>query len=510
MEGNSEIADFFAGKSVFLTGITGFLGKVVLEKLLRSCPDIGSIYVLVREKKGQKSKDRINKITSEKLFEGLQRDRPEVFNKVVVVAGDLSEPNMGVSNVDMERMIRDVSIVIHGAASVRFDEPLRVAVDSNVRATKRILDFCQELQNLKVYVHVSTTYCQCHQKELREEVTPALISPSRLLDITEWMDDEMLAALEPSLFEGRPNSYTFTKAVAEVLVQEHASSLPVVILRPSIITATAKEPFAGWIDNFNGPTGLFVALAKGMLTSVYGDISKVTDFIPVDMVANSIIAAAWCRGSGRSQKMTVYNVSSGADNPLTWLYMFKCVGKMPYKIPSTLTFRYPHLRYTSSKILHKARMFFQHYLVAQAGDMALWAVGKKPMLSRLYDKFDRHLGMLEFFSTKDWYFYNDNVRSLYSELNATDKDVFNFDVKTIDWKSYLLSYCFGIRQYLLKEDLSTVKDGKRQLARLYVVNKVSSLLLILGAWRVLKMVSLDPIDMIYTASSYVQELVDSF
>lgn len=211
--------------------------------MLRSCPDIAKIYVLVREKKGQKSKDRLNKITSEKLFEILQRDRPEVFNKVVVVAGDLSLPNMGISNADMERMIRDVSVVIHGAASVRFDEPLKVAVDSNVRATKRVLDFCYELQNLKVYVHVSTTYCQCQQKELREEVTPALISPSRLLDITEWMDDAMLAALEPSLFDGRPNSYTFTKAVAEVLVQEHASSLPVVILRPSIITATAKEPF---------------------------------------------------------------------------------------------------------------------------------------------------------------------------------------------------------------------------------------------------------------------------
>ncbi|KAL3209797.1 hypothetical protein MRX96_037609 [Rhipicephalus microplus] len=76
MEGNSEIAEFFADKCVFLTGITGFLGKVVLEKLLRSCPDIGNIYVLVREKKGLKSKDRLNQILNEKLFSKIQCERP--------------------------------------------------------------------------------------------------------------------------------------------------------------------------------------------------------------------------------------------------------------------------------------------------------------------------------------------------------------------------------------------------------------------------------------------------
>lgn len=510
MEGNSEIAEFFADKCVFLTGITGFLGKVVLEKLLRSCPDIGNIYVLVREKKGLKSKDRLNQILNEKLFSKLQCERPDIFGKIVVVPGDLDEPDMGISNEDRERIIRDVSVVIHGAASVRFDEPLRIAVNANVRATKRVIDLCYELQNLKVYVHVSTTYCHCHQRELKEIVSPALISPSNLLNISEWMDDSMLEALEPKLYEGRPNSYTFTKAVAEMLVQEHAGALPAVIVRPSIITGTAKEPFAGWIDNYNGPTGLLIAMAKGVLTSVYGDINKVTDFIPVDMVANCVIAAAWRRGSGRSQKMTVYNMSSGADNPLTWHYFLECVQKMPYKIPSKVTFRYPQPRHTNSKTLHRIRMFFQHYLIAQAGDVALWVVGKKPILSRLYEKVENHLDMLEFFSTKEWYFYNDNVRSLYSELNATDKDVFNFDVKTIEWKPYLLSYCFGIREYVLKEDISTIKEGKRQLARLYVVSKVSNLLIMLGAWRVLKMISLDPVDMVYTFSGYLQELVDAF
>jgi alcohol-forming fatty acyl-CoA reductase len=50
----SEIEKFFAAKSVLVTGVTGFLGKVVVEKLLRSCEWIGNVYVLVRAKRGGK------------------------------------------------------------------------------------------------------------------------------------------------------------------------------------------------------------------------------------------------------------------------------------------------------------------------------------------------------------------------------------------------------------------------------------------------------------------------
>lgn len=58
----SEIQEFYKGKSVFITGCTGFLGKVLLEKLLRSCPDVESIYVLVRSKKGKDMYTRIEEI----------------------------------------------------------------------------------------------------------------------------------------------------------------------------------------------------------------------------------------------------------------------------------------------------------------------------------------------------------------------------------------------------------------------------------------------------------------
>lgn len=53
------VPEFYTGKNVLITGATGFMGKVLLEKLLRSCPAIKSAYVLVRPKAGQSSSARV-------------------------------------------------------------------------------------------------------------------------------------------------------------------------------------------------------------------------------------------------------------------------------------------------------------------------------------------------------------------------------------------------------------------------------------------------------------------
>ena len=58
------IIQFFEGKNIFVTGASGFLGKVLLEKLLRSCPDVGNIFVLVRPKKGKEPNERVKTFTS--------------------------------------------------------------------------------------------------------------------------------------------------------------------------------------------------------------------------------------------------------------------------------------------------------------------------------------------------------------------------------------------------------------------------------------------------------------
>lgn len=58
----SEVSEFYNGKTIFITGGTGFMGKVLLEKLIRACPGVFKIYLLIRPKRGQHAQERLNQL----------------------------------------------------------------------------------------------------------------------------------------------------------------------------------------------------------------------------------------------------------------------------------------------------------------------------------------------------------------------------------------------------------------------------------------------------------------
>jgi thioester reductase-like protein len=58
----TAIQEFYRGASVLITGGTGFMGKVLMEKLLRSCPHLRNIFLLVRKKKGKDVATRIQEV----------------------------------------------------------------------------------------------------------------------------------------------------------------------------------------------------------------------------------------------------------------------------------------------------------------------------------------------------------------------------------------------------------------------------------------------------------------
>lgn len=63
----TDVQKFFVGQNVFITGATGFLGKILLEKILRSCPEVNKVYILVRPKKDKDVKDRLKDIFSKEV-----------------------------------------------------------------------------------------------------------------------------------------------------------------------------------------------------------------------------------------------------------------------------------------------------------------------------------------------------------------------------------------------------------------------------------------------------------
>lgn len=59
---SQQVTDIYAGQSVLVTGASGFLGKVLIEKLLYSVNSLKNIYLLIRPKNGLGPKQRMDTI----------------------------------------------------------------------------------------------------------------------------------------------------------------------------------------------------------------------------------------------------------------------------------------------------------------------------------------------------------------------------------------------------------------------------------------------------------------
>lgn len=73
--------------------------------------------------------------------------------------------------------------------------------------------------------------------------------------------------------------------------------------------------------------------------------------------------------------------------------------------------------------------------------------------------------VLAFFVLREWEFTNGNVKKLWNELSVKDKEEFPFDIKKVDWETYHINQLYGIRKYVLKEDLATLPAARRKYFR---------------------------------------------
>jgi alcohol-forming fatty acyl-CoA reductase len=227
-----SLKEFYSGKVVLLTGGTGYIGRLLLAKLL-SLGNLREVLLLSRPKKGKSNDERLDLILKGILFEMVSKSDPNFRQKIRVVNADMEAEGLGISGEDREYIKNNAQIIIHGAATVKFDEPLRTAIAINVRGTKNMLDLAREVKDLQSFVHISTAYSHCPRKNIAEEFYESPLDYRRLLSILKF-DDDIVNALTGKLIAPWPNTYVFTKAVTEDMIRQFSGELPIAIIRPTI------------------------------------------------------------------------------------------------------------------------------------------------------------------------------------------------------------------------------------------------------------------------------------
>ncbi|CAG7815005.1 unnamed protein product [Allacma fusca] len=271
------------------------------------------------------------------------------------------------------------------------------------------------------------------------------------------------------ILQTKPNTYTLTKHLAEELVNQRKSSVPVCIVRPSIVAGALSDPIPGYVDNFNAISGLLAGIMSGVVHTILCNEDFMLDVVPLDYVVNLLLAAACRLGktSDRSSgELQIYNHSS-CENPYVTTTVVTAGFDSFEKNPVGTMVWYPFVYFTHNRILNRMQNFLFHYLPACILDASAGLLGKKQVYKSLYQKLSRNVGALQYFCTGKWKFRTDNTKKLYESLSMADRKTFPFNVLAIDWDQYVFTQVDGIRKYALK-DRSDPKESHRVLHRLAI------------------------------------------
>ncbi|XP_050316285.1 fatty acyl-CoA reductase wat-like isoform X2 [Anthonomus grandis grandis] len=471
----SQIQKFYKGRNVFITGGTGFMGKALIEKLLRET-DVETIYVLIREKKGKTPHMRIDSLFDDVIFDRVKIEKPKCRNKVEAIPGDCTIAGLGISIIDRQKLISNIDVVFHVAATVNFNEHLKLAYNINLNGTKDLLNLAREMKNLKSIIHVSTAYSNCQRIQINEEIYDHPVKSSDLEALLEKMTDEEVSSCEPKILGEWPNTYTFTKALAESLVKEMSGTMPLGVFRPGIVISTCREPVPGWIDNLYGPTGVAVGTISGVLRVSPCDTSKRADLVPVDTCVCGLIASAWDVAERKEERkpdnIPVYNYVASPENPILWDEFLKLNFLHGVNYTPSSAIWCPYAVLTTNVYLYWILRLLLHTLPAFFIDLVTYAIGGKPKLLKVYKKIHKFSELVAFFCMREWNFTNSNTQKLWKKLNKTDQDLFPLSMTTVHWTMYFRIYVKGVRKYLLKDDDSTLERSRIKNKRFMLVHKI--------------------------------------
>ena len=493
MVDNESIVERLDGATVLLTGVTGFLGQVVLERLLLDFPGT-RVVLLVRSQTGATSHDRVEYLLRKPAFTVLRERHGEeglkalLDERTTVVDGDFgrTEPQLP----------GGIDVAIHSAATVSFDPPIDDAFQTNLFGALNLYRAVLAGGSRPAFVHISTAYVAGVQKGVipegplehrvdhrleaelamtaRADVEAASRRPEQLESFMakaakehsragpqtvaddaeqrrkDWMTKRLVEyGRQRARSLGWPDVYTFTKAMGERAVEElcAAETLPLSIVRPSIIESALTHPFPGWIDGFKMADPIIRAYGLGQIPEFTGIPEGIVDLIPVDFVVNAILAvAATPPPAGEAHH---YNVSSGSRNPLRFYELYEWVreyfeehplperGRGEHKVPE---WKFPG-NLKVERMLRRAE---------RLTDVAEEVVSHLPKSKGMRDavrRVDRDRARVDFvkrysdlygmYTETEVVYTDDRTFALFESLPLEDRARFPFDAAMVDWKYYL-------------------------------------------------------------------------
>ncbi|MGA7912171.1 MAG: HAD-IB family hydrolase [Candidatus Dormiibacterota bacterium] len=494
------IADALKGKTILVTGSTGFLGKSIVEKCLRSIPEIARINLAIRSSARRPALERLEReVLTSPAFKRLKEQLGEegfaqlVKAKLDVVEIDLGRDGLGLTDKGREQL-RSCDIVIHSAAAVEFDNPADLSAQTNLLGAARMVEALKATGALPHLVHISTAYVggmlrglvreeppldpglnwrheaavlanlrgpveeESRQPEvlnrLRRQArsrmgpagTPAVArATERLRD--RWVKDRLVErGRVHANAMGFSDIYSFTKAMAEHAVVELHGDIPLSIVRPSIIESALEEPFPGWLEGFRMAEPLILAFGRGILRDFSGLPDSLLDIIPADFVVNTVLAVA--ANPPPDAKPRVYHAASGSRNPLRFRTMTDEAGRYFARHPlrdrygqaiGTPNWTYP----TRGELATRARTALRFVEAAQ------WVIERLPLgasvaalsddLNAEKERLDRGVNLIQLYGVYtevDCIFDTRNVTAIWDRVPEAERKIFPFDPALYDWEHY--------------------------------------------------------------------------
>ncbi|KAG5887293.1 hypothetical protein JTB14_007020 [Gonioctena quinquepunctata] len=107
---------------------------------------------------------------------------------------------------DRQLIMNNTQIIIHSAASVRFNDSLKYSIIMNVRGTREIVDLASEIKDLSVFVHVPTTFCNTDKKVIEEKLYSPHADWRSSIELAEKYDDNILNTMASKFIDPLPNT----------------------------------------------------------------------------------------------------------------------------------------------------------------------------------------------------------------------------------------------------------------------------------------------------------------